>query len=351
MCTKEELGQIELVPFKTLISDHIATIMTGHMALPNITGDDTPSSLSHQITTDLLRHELHFDGVVVTDCLEMEAVAQKYGSESGAVLALQAGADIVMICHTMSRHQGAIEKTYAAITDGRLSLDELNASGKRIALLKDAFAGTWDDVLYSSVDMDKWLDLKKTNAVLSQQAYASAMTLIQNANNVLPLPDTAKPVVVFTPRMESINPAVDVEGVLRDGEGRVRNTAGPSYHAFAAAIAQRAPMQHIVYGPADELPQLASDYIKSAASVVFATRNGFDRGAWQTKILQQVIEKSGDKTLVIVSTCAPYDVLGLRDVPGAILATMEFTVPALETAVKVIFGEVDAKGRVPVHIP
>lgn len=96
--TKAELREMELIPFQGLIDAKIPTIMTGHMALPLVTGDDTPSSLSRSITTDLIRDEMGFKGVIVTDCLEMEAVAQLYGgSEGAAVMSLQAGADIAMI--------------------------------------------------------------------------------------------------------------------------------------------------------------------------------------------------------------------------------------------------------------
>jgi beta-glucosidase-like glycosyl hydrolase len=348
MASKESLAATELVPFKALVESRIATIMTGHMALQNITGDDTPCSLSREITTSLLREEMGYEGVIVTDCLEMEAVAEKYGSEGGGVLALQAGADIVMICHTMSRQQGAIEKTYAAVADGSLPLAALEESGKRIQTLKDKFAGTWDSVISSTVNMESWNELKKTNAELTQLAYAASMTMLSNPKNALPLSSGSTPILVFTPRMESINLAVDdADGILRDGEGRLRNTAGPSYHAFAAAIAQRAAIEHVVYGPKDTV---ADNLLQSATSIIFATRNGFDKGQWQVEYLKSVIQKLENKTLVVVSTCAPYDVLGLEEVPGAVVATMEFTVPALETAVKVIFGEAEGKGTVPVSL-
>lgn len=351
MCSKEDLTQTELVPFKALIDRNVASIMTGHMALPLITGDELPCSLSRKITTELLRNELAFDGVIVTDCLEMEAVAQKYGSDGGAVIALQAGADIVMICHTMSRQQGAVEMTYAAVMDGSLSLDELQKGGKRIATLKDAFTGSWDDVLDPTFDTDEWNKLKDVNVALSRQAYQSAATLLSDPANVLPLSRTSGPVVVFTPRMESINLAVDDEdAILRSNAGHIRNTAGPSYCAFAAAIAERTPMHHVVYAPENELPQFAKDCVVSAASVIFATRNGLEKGAWQMEVLRQVVQTLQHRPLIVVSTCAPYDVLNLNALPGAILATMEFTTLALETAVEVIFGEVEAKGTLPVHV-
>lgn len=347
MASKEDLAATELVPFKALARDRIATIMTGHMALPVITGDDTPCSLSRTITTDLLREEMHYEGVIVTDCLEMEAVAEKYGSEGGAVLALQAGADVVMICHTISRQIGAIEKTYTAVLDGSLPMSSLRESGKRVENLKAEFAGSWDDVLSSSIDLDKWAALKHTNASLSRTAYEASITILRDNNKILPLSISTGKVTVFTPQMESINLAVDdADGVLRDGEGRLRNTAGPSYNAFANAISQHAAVQHIVYGSGEELSR---DLLEHTSAVVFATRNGIVKGSWQVDYLRSLVEKLGGKQLVIVSTCAPYDVVGLEDIPAAVLTTMEFTVPALETAVKVVFGEAQGKGKIPVH--
>ncbi|KAI0341261.1 glycoside hydrolase [Trametopsis cervina] len=349
MASKQDLNQIELVPFKALVESGIASIMTGHMALPVVTETEVPCSLSREITTDLLRVEMGYEGVIVTDCLEMEAVLETYGAEAGAVMALQAGADVVMICHTRSRQQGAIEKTYDAVANGALTLASLRESGKRVQALKSQFAGTWDEVLSTPFDADKWAALKEANASISRQAYISAMTLLRDPKKTLPLQSQAStPVLIFTPRVESINLAVDdADGVLRDGEGRLRNTAGPSYTAFAAAVARRVATQHVVYGSEEELPEAA---LVSASSVIFATRNGFEKGAWQVEYLRRLVQRLGDKPLVVVSTCAPYDVLGAKDIPGAVLATLEFTVPALETAAQVIFGEVEAKGVLPVDI-
>ena len=354
MRTQAELEEIELVPFKALVQSGIASVMTGHMALPQITGDDTPCTLSRQITTELLRHKLGFKGVITTDCLEMDAVAAKYGSEQGAVMALEAGADVAMICHRMDRQQGAVEATYDAVRQGRLSMSDLRASGTRITAMKTKFTSLDDFSDAQTLDVEKWTALKDRNIALSKEAYAAAMTVVHNPSHGLPFRHRGF-VLVYTPRMERINPAVDdAEGMLRDREGRPRNTAGPSYYAFAAAIAQRAPAQHIVYAPETELSHVADEeYLKSATSVVFALRNGFEggAGAWQLECLRRVYAVLGHRRLVIVSTCGPYDVLGItKEFPeAAVCATMEFTVPALEAVVKVIFGEAEAKGRVPVR--
>ena len=352
MQTSEDLSRTELVPFQHLIDNHVATIMTGHMALPLITGVDTPCSLSRMITTDILRNKMGFRGVIVTDCLEMEAVAAKYGSEDGAVMALQAGADVVMICHTMGRQCGAIEKSYEAIRRGDLLVESLHESGNRIAALKDRFAGSWDNVLSVMPDLDGWNKLKSSNAKLSQEAYGASTTIVQDPLSIIPLPDSEGPIMVFTPVMESVNLAVDdAEGLQRDATGRLRNTAGPSYTAFATAVSNRATVHHAIYSADATISSSTQEYLQQASTVVFATRNGFDRGGWQIDCLERVVKKAGrEKKIIVVSTCAPYDVSSLRlDGPVAVLATMEFTIPALEMVVEVMFGATEAKGVVPVH--
>lgn len=347
MITKDALKQTELVPFQKLIDNKIATIMTGHMALPLITGDNIPCSLSKNITTDLLRVEMGFEGVIVTDCLEMEAVAETYGAEGGAVMALEAGADIVMICHRYDRHVGALKATYTAVREGKLSSDELKNSRARIDALKDEFAGTWDDVLSSSFDRDRFSMLKEESEILSHRAYNSSIAIIRDPHGALPL--QSGQTILFSPRPESINLAVDdAEGTLRDAAGRLRNTAGPSYLALENFIGRYAPLQHVVYAPGDIIaPELAASLV-TATSIIIATRNAFERGQWQIEYLREAMKYCVHAKVVLLSTCAPYDLLYLRDVEAPCVATFEFTVPALEAAIRILFGEVRAEGRVPV---
>ncbi|KAI0656311.1 glycoside hydrolase [Cubamyces menziesii] len=352
---KAGLKATELVPFEAVVQDGIASIMTGHMALPRVTGDDTPCSLSRAITTDLLRGELGYNGVIVTDCLEMEAVAEKYGSEGGAVLSLQAGADIAMICHTYKRHVGAIEATYAAVQDGRLAMAELEESGRRIAALKDKFAGSWDDAL-SAFNANSVAQLKQENQLLSSRAYLASISHIPNSRPFIRLSKSG-PAVLFTPRMERINPAVDgSEDTLRDAAGRLRNTAGPSYLAFASSISRRVPaVEHVVYAAGEELSTAVQENLKAATSVIFATRNGYDKGAWQIETLRKVIEvvkmgEGGVQKMVAVSTCGPYDLLAVTDLQVPAIATYEFTIPALEAATAAIYGEAEITGRIPVKM-
>ncbi|KAF9238382.1 glycoside hydrolase family 3 protein [Melanogaster broomeanus] len=355
--TESQLNETELVPFRALVEAEVATIMTGHMALPFVEKSDdkqTPSSCSRTITTDLLRVQMGFKGVIVTDCLEMDAVAAKYTSQKGAVLCLQAGADIVMICHTMEWQKGAVDETYKAIESGKLSLQDLKASGKRVEELKNKFAGTWVTVL-SDLDETALAEIIAKNKKLSVSSYAASTALIRG-----PLPDLSKlpgPIWVLTPEMESLNKAVDdAEGVLRSSSGQVKNTAGPHYLAFAASVsARRSGSQHFVYSrhasPDDDITaQLSGSHGIRPAGIIFVTRNA-DRSTWQIDYLRNLKKHIPNGTPVtLLASCAPYDLMNAPDIEYPCIASFEYTPAALEAAAAVVFGEGVVNGRVPVRI-
>ncbi|KAI9461991.1 glycoside hydrolase family 3 protein [Lactarius psammicola] len=356
------LAQSDLIPFRAASDAGVATIMVGHMALPAITGGDTvPASLSRAVIGDLLRESLGYGGVVVTDCLEMEAVAAREGGVPvAAVDALRAGADIAMICHRLDRQRGALEAAYDAIQSGALAALE-DASRQRIAALKDAFAGSWEQVLGQEFDEAGWARLKAEHVALSRQTYVASIALVRNPNAIVPLSKSGS-AVVLTPRMESLNLAVDdaTDGASHsstdDRQRLLRNkTAGPSYMAFAESVSKRVngASVHIVYSPEEPLGAELEDAIEHATSVLFVTRNA-DRSTWQLDRLREVLRlRKESRRVVVLASCAPYDLLaapadieGLRDV--GYVASFEFTVGALEAAVAVIFGEEVAKGKVPV---
>jgi len=346
----DELREEELVPFRSLIAGGVPTIMTGHMALPKITGSDIPCSLSKDITTTLLRGELAFTGVIVTDCLEMDAVAESYGVEIGAVMALAAGADIAMICHTPKKQRSAVELAQEALTNGKLTLDSMRESGGRIAYLKSKFVGDWSDVLDLVFDSGRKIQLKSENIALSESAYLASIALVTDRTRALPI-SKGDAVILLTPENESLNRAVDdAETVLRTKDGKIRNTAAPSDIFFSSSISARTrDMHHVVYGKNFTITEELGKHLSVAKSIVFATRNA-DRSAWQLRVLSAIAEvKNADTEVIIISTCAPYDLLNAKlDFPFAYLATFEFTRPALETATRMIFGEAKPAGKVPV---
>ena len=127
------LRERELIPFQDGIERGAPMIMVGHISLPNVTEDDLPASLSGIIITDLLRHELGYDGIVITDALNMGAIADNYSSGEAALMALQAGADLLLMPVSFS---AAYETVKDAIRDGTLSEQRVNESLERILRAK-----------------------------------------------------------------------------------------------------------------------------------------------------------------------------------------------------------------------
>ena len=137
----ERLRAVEFVPFKAAIEAHVATIMTAHVFLPAL-DEQRPATLSHRIVDGLLRRELHYDGVILSDDLEMKAIADQYAVPAAAVLAIEAGCDGVLICS--GDHDGqaaALEALIHAVEDQRLSLTRVEDALKRQQRAKERIHG------------------------------------------------------------------------------------------------------------------------------------------------------------------------------------------------------------------
>ena len=131
--TADELRGTELVPFRAGIAAGAGLVMISHMSAPNVTGSDVPCDLSPVVVTDLLRGELGFAGVVITDSHEMGAITDYYTPAEAAVLALQAGCDIVLMPENLEQ---AVQGVLDAAADGSLTQARIDESVLRILTLK-----------------------------------------------------------------------------------------------------------------------------------------------------------------------------------------------------------------------
>lgn len=132
--TLDELRSGEFIPFKAGIDAGADAVMIGHLIVSDIS--EEPALFSKEIVTDILRGELGFEGVVITDSLQMKAMTDYYGDDEVAVRAIEAGCDILLMPNDIGVTAGAIEK---AVSDGRLSEERINESVRRILRLKYSF--------------------------------------------------------------------------------------------------------------------------------------------------------------------------------------------------------------------
>ncbi len=136
--TRRRLDEVELVPFRRLIAEGVPAIMSAHILFPAVEPEELPATLSARVLTGLLRETLGFSGLIVTDCLEMKAVHERY--DDLALRAFLAGADLLCISHTAALQDEAFDAIKRAVLDGRVSMERLDASITRISAAKKRMA-------------------------------------------------------------------------------------------------------------------------------------------------------------------------------------------------------------------
>lgn len=181
----ERLRSVELIPFKAAVASGLDALMTAHISLPKIAEEpDMPATVSKNVLTGLLRQELGYDGIVVTDGLEMAGIVDKYGSGEAAVRAVEAGADMVMVLWFPEKKNEVQRMLLGAVQSGRLSEDRIDASVRRILLTK-ARRGLFEEQLLPA--NEAVAALKKARRKVVGEAAARGLTLVRNRNDVLPL--------------------------------------------------------------------------------------------------------------------------------------------------------------------
>lgn len=129
----DEIRNCELIPFKKGINSGAEFIMIGHISMPEITNDNKPASLSSFIINDILRKELLFDGIIITDAMNMGAISNNYKTEESTVMAINAGNDIILMPSDFKVSYEAVEK---AVNENRISIQRIDESVSRIIKLK-----------------------------------------------------------------------------------------------------------------------------------------------------------------------------------------------------------------------
>ena len=328
---RARLESLELVPFKAAIEAGVDSIMTAHVAVPALAPPDLPATLSPAILTGLLRKELDFKGLVITDALEMGGIAQGFSAGEAAVRAMEAGADTLLM---PSDPDAAIRAVVGAVEDGRISLARLQESVVRILNAKEKVG----------LDRKRFVDLEGISNTVddpeanakAQEIASRAVTLVRNSGNLVPLS------------------APDHTCFLVMPEGRY-STEG---QAFAAEVRRRLP--HAALTSAD--PSLSRPDVEDAVNrlqncdtytvaVFSSVTSGRGSIALSGELprAMEMLQATG-KPMVLIALGNPYL---LRDFPNvaAYLATFSTVPPSEVAAVKALWGEEAISGHLPVTIP
>ncbi|WP_347403244.1 beta-N-acetylhexosaminidase [Gracilibacillus dipsosauri] len=147
----EQLDELELLPFKEAIDNGADAVMIAHLLLPKIDGK-FPSSMSKKVITDILREQLAFDGVVISDDMTMNAITNNYDMKEAAVESVLAGSDIILVAHDYNKIIATVDTLKQAVIKGEISEDRINESVRRIIGLKNKY--TIRDKKVKSIDIE-----------------------------------------------------------------------------------------------------------------------------------------------------------------------------------------------------
>lgn len=134
----DELKQTEFAPFEQAIRAHIPALTIAHVVYSQL--DDVPATMSRKIVTDLLRGEMGFDGLIISDCMEMNAISTTYGIEEGVIRAVLAGIELIFISHKHDKVRSAIDALEQAVKQGRVPMETIDAAVARILHYKREYA-------------------------------------------------------------------------------------------------------------------------------------------------------------------------------------------------------------------
>lgn len=192
---RAQLDSIDLPPFRAAVAENIDAIMTAHIAVVGMEGPNAgPATLSPRFMTGILRDEMHFPGVLFTDAMTMGGVAKRYGATEPLILAVEAGADVLLMPHSVPE---AITTIVGAVNSGRITESRIDASVRRILTAK-ARAGLRTGRLVDLNAVDRIVDIPAHTRVAEEVAEKS-ITLAIDRMNLVPLAaDSSKRVLAIT---------------------------------------------------------------------------------------------------------------------------------------------------------
>lgn len=317
----DRLNKMELVPFKRAIAANTDMVMSTHITFPALEPTPgLPATLSENVLTGLLRNQLNYDGVIITDDMEMGAIAENFGTSEAAVRAIKAGADVVLVCHSLDRQTESIESVKQAVEQGKIDEKRIDASVRRILSLKAKQS--------SSFLTDPYVDVKKADQLAAQPAAAKVarqtaeqgVTLVTDPNQLIPV-DKKQKLAVFT-----VNKPKAISGVLKQQD----------YDTSVSWIDSLSKSQ---------IPSLLAK-AKQADVVLIAMNQGKENGAWMQ--LVQTLQ-SENIPVVVWGMDVPY---GLGELPRSTtcIALYGSSNPLLEAGAKILSGEIKSQGQLPVTI-
>ncbi|MDE2762491.1 MAG: glycoside hydrolase family 3 protein, partial [Gemmatimonadota bacterium] len=326
------LDRVELVPFRMAVDAGVDAVMTAHVAVPDVLGDDRPATMSPELMSDLLRGEMGFGGILFTDALRMGAITDGYGAGEAAVLALEAGSDVLLAPDGIG---ATIEAVTGAVESGRLTRERIDRSVRRLLEAKARLG------LHRGAQVDPAGVATRVGTAahreVADRAAGASLTLVRDRDGVLPLAHGTSLLSVTYARPRDLLAGRTFDAALR-----------PSAAGFSAARV----------GPGT--PWAVYDSLLNAARAVDAVvvgayvppRSGLGSVGVPAgfRAFVEALDAPGGPRVAVVSFGSPYLLAAFPDA-GTYLNAWGGWEVSQRAAARAVTGAAPVSGRLPISIP
>lgn len=321
--SREQLDRIDLPPFRSAIARGVDTIMTAHIVVASLDSSKVPATMSHPIVTGLLRRELGFKGLIVTDALDMGGATTDFPPHVAPVRALQAGCDqLVLAPEAAVAHESVV----SAVRSGQLTEARIDASVVRI-LVHKLRNGLFPRPFTSKPRAVRTVGSRR-HVTDATGITDRTITLIRNESGALPLDGRTRSLLVTGWGDKTVAALA----------GEIDRRAGQSATSLVTGAAPTA-------AKIDEAVSRAGDH--DTVVVLTNAAASKDKGAAQADLVNS-LQKTG-VPVIAVAVRNPYDIARFPTVP-AYLATYSYGSPSLASLARALYGDLSPKGRLPVPI-
>jgi beta-N-acetylhexosaminidase len=313
---RARLDRVDLPPFRAAIEAGVPAVMTAHIVMKAI-DPEQPATLSAKVLEGILRQELRFDGIVVSDDLEMDAMKTFGSVPEVAVRSIAAGADHALFRFDEDAQTAGHRMLVDAFAGGKIPVARLEAAVRRVLAAKAWQAATGNGAKYD----------RATNAAAAAELAQKAITLLRNQGGVLPLRGRILAVTVDAPDVTLIPDTITIADALRERGAAVTHMTAPkqpSSSQIAAAVAAA-----------------------RSADVVVVTTADLQRYPQQAELVRAL---AATRPTAMVSLRSPYDALAVPTIPAYVCAYYGRS-SAVNAAADVVLGKVAPQGRLPVELP
>lgn len=331
---RERLDRVELRPFRAAVEAGMDAVMSAHVSIPSVTGSASmPGTLSPAVLSDLLRGEMGFDGLIVTDAMNMAAITRRFGARDAVVRALEAGADIILM---PDDPRAAREAVVAAVRSGRVSEARLDRSVARILELKERMG----------LDRERHTDISRIHRrvgipehlELASEIAEASITLLRNERNLLSLRGTRTANVLSVTYRGRNNLLAG-----RYFNSRVRETYRRLRTEYLHSDSDAAEYQRLLARAS------RSDLVIVSAYILAARTDGRPN---VPEPLSDLVRDLADRRVphIVISFGNPYLLSDIPEAQAYMLAWSGSEASQIAAA-RALFGQIPIRGRTPTRLP